>query len=555
MHYRVDVAERLAHDYLVTLTLETPAAGQIFSLPSWIPGSYLLREFAKQLSDLRAEQGGAAVTVQQLDKSSWRVDCLADAPLQLTYRVHAFDTSVRTAWLDDRRGFFNGTSLFLRAHGFEDRPHQMELANLPEGWQIATSLDGLRAANYDELVDSPVELGAFWSGEFQAGGVPHQVVVAGAWPSFDGARLLADVQRICEKQIEFWGVAPFPRYVFLLNCVDEGGGGLEHCGSTALLAARRELPRLGAGATDIPDGYANLLTLFSHEYFHAWNVKRLRPAELARYDYQTENYTELLWFFEGFTSYFDELMLLRAGLIEAPRYLKMLAKTVSGVLAAPGRLRHSLAEASFEAWTKFYRPDEHTPNLTVSYYGKGALVACALDLSLRREGRSLDELMRSLWEGSDGAPIDEDDILTIAGSGANALRAWVHGTEDLPLRELLDHFGVAWREDAPSLAQRLGLKVSESALTGVQVKQVFAGSTALAAGFSPGDEVLACHGWRLRRLDDALAVLPAGEQRLRFLISRDQRLVELDCALPEVTAGMAGVQLALADPAAARAWL
>ncbi|XHS80273.1 M61 family metallopeptidase [Burkholderiaceae bacterium UC74_6] len=555
LHYRVDLSERLAHDYLLTLTLDAPAAGQVFSLPSWIPGSYLLREFAKQLSELRAEQGGAAVPVQQLDKSSWRVDCTAGEPLTLHYRVHAFDTSVRTAWLDARRGFFNGTSLFLRAHGHEDQPHGIAINDLPEGWKIATALNELRAANYDELVDSPVELGEFWSGEFQAGGVTHQIAVASAWPSFDGARLLADVQRICETQIAFWGCAPFERYVFLLNCVDEGGGGLEHRASTALLAARRELPRVGMGPADIPDGYANLLTLFSHEYFHAWNVKRLRPAELARYDYQHENYTELLWFFEGFTSYFDELMLLRAGLIEAPRYLKMLAKTVSGVQATPGRLRHSLAEASFEAWIKFYRPDEHTPNLTVSYYGKGALVACALDLSLRREGRSLDELMRSLWEGSEGGPIDEDDILTIAGSCANELRAWVHGTAELPLRELFERFGVAWREDAPNLAQRLGLKVSESALTGVQVKQVFSDSAALASGFSPGDELLACQGWRLRRLDDALALLPAGEKRLHFLVSRDQRLVELDCELPEVSAGMGTVQLQLADPAAAKAWL
>jgi len=561
LRYRVDLSERLAHDYLVTLTLDAPVAGQVLSLPSWIPGSYLLREFAKQLSALRAEQGGAAVAVEQIDKSSWRMDCRAGQPLTVHYRVHAFDTSVRTAWLDAQRGFFNGTSLFLRAQGHEDLPHELAIDHLPEGWKIATALNGLRAASYDELVDSPVELGDFWSGEFQAGGVPHQIVVAGAWPSFDAARLLTDVQRICETQIAFWGGAPFERYVFLLNCVDEGGGGLEHRASTALLASRRELPRRGAGtgAADVPDGYANLLTLFSHEYFHAWNVKRLRPVELARYDYQAENYTELLWFFEGFTSYFDELMLLRAGLIEPSRYLRMLAKTVSGVLATPGRLRHSLAEASFEAWTKFYRPDEHTPNLTVSYYGKGALVACALDLSLRKLGRSLDELMRSLWQSSQGGPVSEADILAAAGSCAKELHAWVHGCDDLPLRELFDRFGVSWREDAPNVAQRLGLKVSESALTGVQVKQVFADSAAQVAGFSPGDELLACQGWRLRRLDDALALSPAGHEaggrRLHFLVSRDQRLLELDCELPEATPGMGAVQLQLADPAAAKAWL
>jgi len=557
LRYCVDSSERLAHDYLVTLTVPAPAAGQVFSLPAWIPGSYLLREFAKQLSDLSAEQGGTLVTVQQLDKSSWRVACRADDPLVLRYRVHAFDTSVRTAWLDARRGFFNGTSLFLRVHGQEEQTHEVELTGLPNDWRVASAMQSAgaqryAAADYDELVDHPFELGDFWSGEFSAAGVPHQIVVAGAWSSFDGARLLADVQRICETQIAFWGEAPFPNYVFLLNCVEEGGGGLEHRASTALLAPRRELPRVGV--VEITDGYANLLSLFSHEYFHAWNVKRLRPAELARYDYQRENYTELLWFFEGFTSYYDELMLLRAGLIDAPRYLKMLAKTVNGVLATPGRKQHSLAAASFEAWTKFYRPDEHTPNLTISYYGKGALLALALDLRLRATGSSsLDDMMRALWQSSGGGPISEADILAAAKAQGTELSTWVHGTMDLPLRELFEPVGVGWREDAAGLAQRLGLKTSESALTGIQVKQVFSGSAALAAGLSPGDEILGCAGWRIRRLDDALLSLPPGEKRLELLVSRDQRLLTISVDLPD--AGPGTVQLSVADNAAIKAWL
>ena len=556
-HYLVDTSETLAHDYLVTLTVPAPAADQIFSLPAWIPGSYLLREFAKQLSDLTAEQGGTLVALRQLDKSSWRAECKAGEPLVLRYRVHAFDTSVRTAWLDVRRGFFNGTSLFLRVHGQESQTHEVELTGLPAGWRAATAMPSVgaaryAAADYDELVDHPFELGEFWSGEFTAAGVPHQIVVAGAWPNFDGARLLADVQRICETQIAFWGETPFPNYVFLLNCVEEGGGGLEHRASTALLSARRELPRVGVA--EIPDGYANLLSLFSHEYFHAWNVKRLRPAELARYDYQRENYTELLWFFEGFTSYYDELMLLRAGLIDAPRYLNMLAKTVNGVLATPGRKQHSLAAASFEAWTKFYRPDEHTPNLTISYYGKGALVALALDLRLRAAGSTLDDVMRSLWQSSGGGPISEADILAAAKEQGAVLSSWVHGTMDPPLRELLGHVGVGWREDPASLALRLGLKLSESALAGIQVKQVLNGSAALAAGLSPGDEILGCAGWRIRRLDDALALLPSTDKHLDLLVSRDQRLMTISVALPQ-EAVPTTVLLSVADPTALKAWL
>ena len=212
----------------------------------------------------------------------------------------------------------------------------------------------------------------------------HEFVVAGAWPGFDGARLLADARRICEAQVAFWhgrGKPPLSRYVFLLNAVDDGYGGLEHRASTALLCARRQLPR--QGVSESSDGYVTLLGLISHEYFHTWNVKRLKPRDFERIDFSRENYTRLLWFFEGFTSYYDDLLLLRAGLIDAPRYLRLLAKTVSGVLATPGRRQQSVAESSFDAWIKYYRSDENTPNATISYYAKGSLVALALDLSLR----------------------------------------------------------------------------------------------------------------------------------------------------------------------------
>jgi len=562
LQYRVGPASLQAHDFAVQLTVANPAAGQIVSLPVWIPGSYLVREFAKQLSGLRAEQQGRAVPVVQLDKTSWRIDCVADQPLTLNWQIHAFDNSVRTAWLDTRRAFFNGTSLALRVHGQEHAQHALALGGFPSSWQVATSMEpaGFHrwiAADYDELVDHPFELGEFWSGSFEAGGVPHRIVVAGAWPSFDGARLLADVQRICEAQIAFWGVAPFPRYSFLLNVVEDGGGGLEHRASTALLAARRELPRVGQ--PEQSDGYVNLLSLFSHEYFHAWNVKRLRPVELRRYDYAQENYTELLWFFEGFTSYYDELFLRRAGLIEAPRYFKLLSKTLSGVLATPGRKRHSLAEASFEAWTKFYRSDENTPNLTISYYGKGGLVALALDLRLRAVGKSLDMLMASLWHGSRGGPVSEADILAalseLGGQAiADELAQWVHGTEDPPLRELLAAAGVQWRQENPSLAQRLGLKLSESALTGVQVKQVLADSAAQEAGLCPGDELIGCNGWRIRRLDDALLSLAAGPGELQFTLARDQRLLTVSVPLPALDATRADVQLTLSESHAHAPW-
>lgn len=562
--YRIELADIAAHRYRVTLTLASPAPEQVFSLPVWIPGSYLVREFAKHLSGLSARQGSRQLVVEQLDKASWRVRCSGRAALTLSYEVYAFDASVRTAWLDSQRAFFNASSLCLRAHGREAEVHRIELARLPKGWRVATEMraadQGWEAADYDELLDHPFEIGPHWQGEFTAAGVPHRIVVAGAWPSFDGGRLLADVKRICEAQIAFWGEAPFKRYSFLLSAVDEGHGGLEHRASTALICARRELPTAAEAAAP-SDNYVRLLGLFSHEYFHAWNVKRLRPAEFASFDYQRENHTELLWFFEGFTSYYDELMLLRAGLVDAPRYLKLLVASLNGVLASPGRRVQPLAQASFEAWTKYYRPDENSPNATSNYYSQGALVALCLDLSLHARKSSLDALMQRLWQTSEGGPVSETDILSAVaelggGEVAAQLQHWVHGTDELPLRELLQAAGIDWREEGrQTVAQRLGLRVRESALTGITVTHVLRGGAAEAGGLNARDDVIGCNGWRLRRLEDAPALLPPGDVRLRLLVSRDQRLLELEVELPPTRPAAVALSLAAGAHAARRRWL
>jgi predicted metalloprotease with PDZ domain len=556
--YRIEPADLHAHQYRVTLTIPNPQEAQRVSLPVWIPGSYMVREFARHLSHLQARQGRRAVALAQIDKTTWQAACTGRGALVVTYSVYAFDTSVRAAFLDAARGFFNGTSLCLRAEGFEHEPHAIELAGLPRGWAVATSMrrDGRGrhvAADYDELVDHPFELGRFWRGRFDAHGVPHEFVVAGAWPGFDGARLLADAQRICAEQIAFWHgtkkpTPPFDRYVFLLNAVDEGYGGLEHRDSTALICKRRDLPQDGVPA--LTEGYTTLLGLISHEYFHAWNVKRLKPVALARIDYTRENATPLLWFFEGFTSYYDDLLLRRAGLIDAQRYLGLVAKAINGVAATPGRRVQSVAEASFDAWTKYYRPDENTPNATVSYYAKGALVAMALDLTLRREGRgTLDAVMRRLWQASGGGPIDESDIAQalqrVGGrSYAEELAAWVHGTQDLPLAALLEAAGIEQRAEKVGYATSLGLRLTESS-SAVLVKQVLAGSAAQRAGIAAGDELVAVDGWRLRRLDEAQQWLAPG-RAFELLLVRDQRLQRVTV---RPGSGAAPVQVALVPAA------
>ncbi|HJV96714.1 MAG TPA: PDZ domain-containing protein [Albitalea sp.] len=577
--YRIDIADANAHLFRVTLTVPQPAAQQRLSLPVWIPGSYLVREFARHLSALEAKQGARAVPLTQLDKASWQAECTGRAALTVSYLVYAFDSSVRTAFLDAQRGFFNGTSLCLRAEGREAEAHRIELRELPRGWQVATAMRpvdadasgrfAFEAANYDELVDHPVELGRFWRGRFKAHGVPHEFVVAGALPDFDSERLLADAQRVCEAAIAFWHDgkrAPFERYLFMLNAVDDGYGGLEHRASTALIAARRDLPQ--RGKTESSDAYVTLLGLISHEYFHTWNVKRMRPRDFERYDYTQENYTKLLWFFEGFTSYYDDLLLLRAGLIDEARYLKLLAKTITGVQGTPGRKVQSVAQASFDAWVKYYRGDENTPNATISYYTKGALVALALDLTLRGEAGSLgslDAVMRALWARSDGGPISEADIAAVlhdvsGRSFAAELRDWVHGTVELPLQALLERFAVQWHVQAPTLAQRLGLRVSESALTGVKVTHVLRGGAAERAGVSTGDELLAVDGWRIRRVDDAQRLLKPGVA-VPLLLSRDQRLHSVPLACPKADAAPGNVTLSVdAKPsrtaaALRKAWL
>lgn len=571
-HYRVEAADPGAHLFHVTLTIAQPEAAQRVSLPAWIPGSYLLREFARHLQKLTARQDGKAVSVQQLDKATWQVECVPSSPLVLSYEVYAFDNSVRTAWLDLQRGFFNGTSLCLKVHGQEQSPHELELVApraLPQ-WEAATGLEPLKvgkkgfgtyqATDYDELVDCPVELGPFFSGEFRAGGVPHRFVVAGATEAFDSQRLLGDVQRICEQQIRFWHDRkrpPFKHYTFMLNTVDDGYGGLEHRNSTALIASRRDLPRLGDAR--LGDGYVTLLGLISHEYFHTWNVKRLRPAEFAHYDYAGENYSQLLWFFEGFTSYYDDLLLRRAGLIDDATYLKLLTKTANQVLQTPGREVQSVAQASFDAWVKYYRQDENTVNATVSYYTKGAMVALCFDLTLRQEGHAnLDQVMRALWLRCKAGPMAEADFAAVlkelGGRAFNReLAAWVHGTRELPMKELLEQHGVAVMEEPAQLQQRLGIRSTET--QGLVLKNVLRGGPAEQAGLAAGDEwvgvEVAGQAWRMQKLDDLL--LYAGTHRkVTAIVSRDRRLLRRELTLP---AGATTWRLVLRDAARVLSWL
>ena len=562
LHYAVEAADLNAHLFRVTLTIPQPAREQTVSLPVWIPGSYMVREFAKHLQNLRARQGRRTAAVAQQDKCTWQITCREGEPLVLSYEVYAFDNSVRTAWLDSQRGFFNGTSLCLRVHGQEQQAHHlhMQAVKSQPKWQAATGLTPIKvdkrgfglyaAADYDELVDCPVELGAFWSGSFLACGIPHRFVVAGAMPSFDGDRLLADTQKICETEIRFWHgagrtashKAPCKSYLFMLNAVHDGYGGLEHRNSTALICNRSDLPRQSGPRSS--EGYTTLLGLISHEYFHTWNVKQLRPDAFARYDYSQENYTGLLWFFEGFTSYYDDLLLRRAGLIDDATYLKLLNKAISQVQQTPGRHVQTVAQASYDAWVKYYRQDENTLNATVSYYTKGSLVALCLDLSLRQSGHTLDAVMRGLYKRCKAGPMREQDLLDelqaqTGRSWQAEINAWVHSTAELPVAKLLESQGIQIHVESTGFGDRLGLRHSDSA-SGVQVKAVLRGSAAEAAGLAARDEWLGIEvgakgqggSWRLTKLSEVPELL-GKERKFTALVSRDRLLLRLPFAVPQ----------------------
>ena len=525
--YHIVPLDPHAHLYQVSVTVVDPdPAGQRFRLPSWIPGSYLIREFARHFVHVRAEAESGEITVTKEAKDVWRVaPCFG--PLTVIAQVYAYDLSVRTAYLDGTRGYFNGTAVFLCPEGRENAPCTVDIAP-PDAafgdWRVATTLPAVvaapygfgryRATNYDELIDHPVETGTFATATFMAGGAQHDIAVTGHVDA-DLPRLAQDLTRVCKWQIDLFGgapdsVAPVDRYLFQVMAVGEGYGGLEHRASTSLLCRRDELPR--PGVAEITDEYLTFLGLASHEYFHTWNVKRIKPEAFTPYDLTRESYTRQLWAFEGITSYYDDLTLVRCGLIPPARYLELVGRGITTVLRSPGRLTQSVAESSFDAWIKYYRQDENTPNAVVSYYAKGSLVALALDLTLRFQGRaSLDDLMRALWmrHGHPGIGVPEDAIEKLASELAGVDLAdfftrYVFGTEDLPLTRLLDEFGVALHlRTATSPKDRGGKPASGDAPRNsfgarigpnLNLTHVFRGGPAGRAGLSAGDTLVAVDG-------------------------------------------------------------
>ena len=526
VNYQFDITDIGAHLIQVSLTFSPVQIVQQLSLPAWIPGSYMIRDFARNITAIHAHDKSGPLLLTQLDKQRWQLNC-NNSPVTIQYTVYAYDMSVRAAYIDDELAVLNPACLCLAVEGLQALPHRLKIIKPAvascKNWRLATALT--RAAktpelgfgqyladNYDNLIDSPILAGRFALTSFTLNKVPHYLVVTGDNLT-DLVRFTSDLQRICQQQIDVFGALPedLKHYWFLLWVTDDGYGGLEHMHSTLLLCSRFDLPPPGNAPPD--DNYQNLLALCSHEYFHTWWVKRLKPACFHPYQLTAEQYTPQLWLYEGFTSYFDDLALVKAGVIDVPRYIKTLEKTISRVTRNPSDSAQSLTDSSFNAWTKFYKQDENAANAVVSYYAKGALLALCLEAKLRTAGYSLQQLVRQLWQTylPTGTPDDAlSEVLQQLGLDelASLTSRWLTQPEPLPLQQVLAELGLqlALRpmqhgEDVggePANAQAIFIGAQTKVVNNLlQLSQVYHGGSAHQAGLMVGDQLLAIDGRKI----------------------------------------------------------
>jgi predicted metalloprotease with PDZ domain len=517
IRYRVAMPEPQSHEFHITMEIPALPGRETMAVvfPAWAPGSYLVRDFSRHIYDLdMRDRAGKAVTHERLDKQRWRLST-GGRPVTLRYRVFAYEVSVRTSFLDDSHAFLSGTSLFFFVDGELARPCVLAVEP-PAGWRISTALPALRgrrntfsARDYDELVDSPVEVGTHQVLAFRVDGTRFEVALHGH-TNADLARIIADLRAIVRATGAIFGGFPFARYLFIIHALSTRGG-LEHASSCTL-------DIVGLSFED-EKGYQNFAELAAHEFFHAWNVKRIHDRVLGPFDYTKENYTRLLWFHEGFTEHMQSLILLRAGLLSVELYLKDLAEDWTRYAARPGRNVTPLSELSYEAWIKQYKPADNHTNRMVSYYDKGRWAGLVLDLILRSATagrRGLPDLFRRLWSRHAArnraidAAIIRGEAEAIAGrSLAGYFHRFIDGTAELPVPELLRGAGVKVQAAAPSeherndkvKARRLlawsGLVfANNSERDSAVVKTVIPNSPAWRAGLTFGDDIIAVDGTR-----------------------------------------------------------
>ena len=561
LKYIVSIPDPTKREIHVQLIVKSAADGITLRLPAWIPGSYMIRDFSRHIVEMRAsDSAGRHLQIEKIDKHSWRV-AANEEQIRVDYIVYANDLSVRGAHVDNTHAFFNGTALYLSVEGMQHLPHAVEIlqpgADSCDSWQVATTLPVVsvddqgyghyEAQDYARLIDYPVEIADLSTAEFSVEGIAHRIAIYGRHQC-DFKRLNEDLAKICTTHARLFGDLPVQQYLFLVTAVGDDYGGLEHCDSTSLICKRDDLP---VNEEKQPsDGYRQFLGLCSHEYFHLWNVKRIQPLKLKESLLDQEAYTSLLWAFEGITSYYDDLALLRSGVIKLESWLELITRTITRVMRSKGRHRQSVADSSFDAWTKFYKQDENSSNAIVSYYAKGALVAFGLDMTLRQLSEdciSLDDLMRVLWlrHGKAGVGVDEDDIQHLAEELlgeplTDFFNNYVYGVEELPLQSWFAQIGIGYQLRAAKKSsdtgkvyharpkQRaavlvLGGRTAEHQ-AGASLLSMKNGGAAQQSGLTAGDVIIAVDGLKVthKNIEQRIARLPPGEATTIYAFRRDE---------------------------------
>lgn len=540
IRYAVSFPAPQTHYIEVTADVPTDGRSEIeLMMAVWTPGSYLVREYSRHVERVRATAGGgAALPVEKSAKNRWRVSTGGAPAITVSYRVYGREMSVRTNWIEAGFALINGAPTFLTLVDSPPRPHEVVLTPA-EGWQRSmTGLDAMpggphryRAPDFDTLVDSPILLGNPAVYEFTVDGKPHYLVNEGEGGVFDGARAARDLETIVVEQRRFWGELPYDKYV-VLNVITEASGGLEHGNSTVLMTSR--------WATGTRAAYLRWLSLASHEVFHTWNVKRLRPVELGPFDYQNEVHTRSLWMAEGLTDYYAHLLLHRAGLSTREEFLEALSRSIEELQASPGRAVQSAELASFDAWIRYYRPDENSPNVSISYYTKGAVLAFLLDATIRQATggmRSLDDVMRAAYakySGARGFAGDEFRQLAEQVAGTSLAAFWdeaIAGTAELEYDEALLAFGLRFKVAAAAPKAWLGATTRADGGR-LLVSQVRRDTPAMAAGLNVDDEIIGVGDFRVRA-DQLVARLEHYRpgDTVSLLVARRDALLRLDVTL------------------------
>ncbi len=532
-------------------------------MPVWAPGSYLIREFERHVQDFVAtDAGGRPLRWQKTNKNTWRIETSGARELKVSYQVYANELSVRTNDLNDRHAHWNNVALLMYPEGQLSVPSTLRVVPFGD-WKVATGLPAVpgqlntfRAENFDVLYDSPVEVGRFKTIAFEVRNVPHRIVIDGEG-NYDMERIRRDVQKIVETQVAMMGDIPFRDYTFIVHAHTRTDGGLEHLNSTSIIVERNSFRA--------PASYHTFLSVMSHEFFHVWNVKRIRPDALGPFDYTKENYTRLLWVAEGITDYYGILMLRRAGLISAEDYLDSLSDMIDNVQSKPGRFEMSVEEASFDAWIKYYRTDENSVNSQISYYDKGHLIGLLLDLEIRKlsgGAKSLDDVMRYLYaefykKNRNYTPEDfQRAAEMMAGASLeNFFTRYVRGREELDYNASLNAFGLqlgAANQANVSPIERpyFGADLAQEG-DRLMVRRVYSDSAAYEQGLNAGDQIVALDGMRVsqqsfmarlgeKRVGDTLNLTLFRDDDLRTLpiklgkrVVRDYRILPVRQPTPE----------------------